>query len=64
MNDWTIMITLYTMVLFTEITHDPKERYNIGWLLIGVQGCAIVVSLVLVLVDSIKGCKQTYAQYK
>jgi hypothetical protein len=30
MNDWTIMITNYLMLLFTDLVDNPVTRYNIG----------------------------------
>jgi hypothetical protein len=34
MNDWTIMLTNYMMLLFTDLIHNPEHKYNIGWVLI------------------------------
>jgi len=53
MNDWTILVTMYMMLLFTEIISKPEIRYNIGWLLVGSQGLNIAISLGLVLTDTI-----------
>jgi low affinity Fe/Cu permease len=59
MNDWTIMITNYLMLLFTDIISNPVTRYNIGWVLIGIQGATVVVSLTLVVIDVIHGVRTT-----
>jgi hypothetical protein len=50
------MFTYYMMILFTDIIHSPEHRYNIGWVLIASQGITILVSLILVAIDSVKGC--------
>jgi hypothetical protein len=52
-NDWTIMITNYLMLLFTEIIADPVMRYTIGWVLVSVQGLTVAISLSLFLVEII-----------
>ena len=36
MNNWTIMITIYHLILFTDIINDPKIRYTLGWGIVGV----------------------------
>ena len=56
MNDWTIMLTNYMMLLFTDLIHNPEHKYNIGWVLIATQGINILISLTLVVIETVKGC--------
>lgn len=64
MNDWTILITTYLMLLFTEMIHEPQVRYNVGWALAGVQGIAILVSLSLALYDTIVAVRASCSEFK
>jgi hypothetical protein len=55
MNNWTIMITIYHLILFTDIINDSKIRYKLGWGIVGVQGLNLTISLTSVFIETVKG---------
>lgn len=68
-NDWTIMISIYLVLCFSDIVPNPKLRYAIGWFLAGIQGFNIAVTITRVIIDVIKGlihkCKESkYKKWK
>lgn len=57
MNDWAILVTYYFMLLFTDLIHDPKHKYSIGWVLISIQATAFIVSILVAIADIGYGIK-------
>ncbi|TNV86587.1 hypothetical protein FGO68_gene16816 [Halteria grandinella] len=48
-NEGTILICLYFNLLFSEIGSTPGQKYQLGWILIGIISVNIVVNWVLLL---------------
>jgi hypothetical protein len=59
MNDWVNMLTLYFMLLFTDLIPNPKHRYNIGWILISIQAVATVTCITLAVIEIICELKKS-----
>jgi hypothetical protein len=64
MNDYAVIMTLYFMLLFTDLIREAKIKYEIAWYLISIQGTAFIASISLALVDIGRTLKQKYKTRK
>jgi hypothetical protein len=57
-NEFTVMISSYMMILFTEFVEDPMMRAEIGWIFVGIIGINIIVNWSILIYKVVNGLIQ------
>lgn len=59
-NEILVLVSAYSMMLFTDYVADPNLRYMFGWGYIGLIGFGLLFNLLFMFFTSLKDIKKLY----